>query len=222
VKFPENTLPAFQSAIDMGADFLEIDVWLTKDGESVVVHDPTYGRTTNVEEMFGENKEIGELTLAEAKTLWIDGGANTEKFKETLRVPALDEVLAMAKDKIKILFNIKSMDPKNLENIVAAVDRIGLRREDIVYDQVGFDEKKTSRLHFYGGKKLEGFPEGVEIAGPHYSVLDQEYVDQLHRMGYKVFTWTANKEKDLERIIGLGVDGVLTDDPGLMLKILGR
>lgn len=117
--FPENTMISFQSAVNMHADFIEMDLWMSKDSIPIIMHDETLGRTTNVEQVFGSNKKISELTEAEIKTLYIDGGYGfSDDYGDRLRVPTFEEVVRTFGNKIGLFLNIKDWRNEHIQKII--------------------------------------------------------------------------------------------------------
>lgn len=111
----ENTLPAFQAAIDAGADFFELDVRTTKDGKLVLMHDGTVNRTTN-----GKG-EVANLTFDEIRALEVKGGG---------QVPTFDEALSLAQGKIGVYVDCKSISPRDL---VDALNRHNMLDRSVIY-----------------------------------------------------------------------------------------
>ena len=109
---PENSLPAIQGAIDLGIDYVELDIRTTADGQLVIMHDPTVNRTTS-----GKG-EVKKMTLAEIKKL--DLGVTFPGQFPDLRVPTFDEVLELCKGKIGIYVDTKDATPQDL---IAAIER---------------------------------------------------------------------------------------------------
>jgi glycerophosphoryl diester phosphodiesterase len=119
---PENTLPAYGAAIDLGCDYLEVDVRTTADGALVAMHDDTVDDRTN-----GRGR-VEDMTLAEIRKL--DAGVKFhERFRGT-RVPVFDEVLALARNRIEVYVDAKRVTAPDL---VAALRRHGLERHSVVY-----------------------------------------------------------------------------------------
>jgi glycerophosphoryl diester phosphodiesterase len=119
---PENTLPAYQAAIDAGADFIETDVRTTADGKLAIQHDATMNRCTN-----GQGA-VRQMKLAQIRAL--DAGIKMgEQFRGT-KVPTFDEVLALARDKIGVYVDAKDISAADL---VAALDRHGMENHVVVY-----------------------------------------------------------------------------------------
>jgi glycerophosphoryl diester phosphodiesterase len=204
---PENTIAAFEYAIGVGVDAIELDVVVSKDDVVVVSHDPYLKSGTF----------IRTLTAAESG------------------LPTLDEVFGLAKLG-NFLFNIEAKvserTPRNFAELV--LDRIG---EHAVKSRVIFQSFDFGILHRMSrlapGIARAALWEGaarsfVEIAkdaatgivAPEYSLVTEEEVRAAHDAGLQVITWTANTEENWKRLIAAGVDGIITDDPARLIEYL--
>jgi glycerophosphoryl diester phosphodiesterase len=124
---PENTLPAFQAAIDAGADFFELDVRTTSDGRLVLMHDRTVDRTTN------GGGAVRELTFDQIRAL--DAGAKFSPRFAGTKVPSFEEALALAHGKIGVYVDSKDIAPADL---VAALTKADMLNQVVVYGGAGF------------------------------------------------------------------------------------
>ncbi|MBQ4157889.1 MAG: glycerophosphodiester phosphodiesterase [Clostridia bacterium] len=223
---PENTLPAFQMAIDMGADGIECDIHLTKDGQFVVCHDPTIDRTST-----GKGS-IVDLTLEEIKSY--DFGVKfDEKYKGTT-APTLGEMLDVVKNMNPINIEIKKfgggrddaevldqlyelLKEKNvIENtIVSSFDapllKLFKQRHGDIYTCLLYTEK-LGAAEF--ARKL-----GCSAIHPHLKKLKKVTVNSAHARGIKVNSWTINEESDIRKMIEIGCDGVITNYPDRAVAI---
>jgi glycerophosphoryl diester phosphodiesterase len=206
---PENTIAAFEYAIGVGVDAIEMDVVVSRDDVVVVSHDPYLKSGTFIRELTA--KESG--------------------------LPTLDEVFLLA-GRGNFLFNIEAKvsahTPSNFAELV--LDRIG---EHGVKSRVIFQSFDFAILHrmnrFAPGIMLAALWEGearsfVEIAdeagtaivAPQYTLVTPDEVRAAHEAGFRVIPWTANTVEDWTRLIEAGVDGIITDDPAAMIAHLGR
>jgi len=213
---PENTLKAFQKAIELHADYVEFDAHLTKDGEIVVIHDDdTYSLT-------GTHSLIKDNTLEQIKKL--DAG-------EGEQIPTLQELVAIAKGKIGLQLEIKST------GLLVTMVQI-LRKENLIQNSIVscfmFDElvklKKIEpkikigfllpaelvRSQSIKRKIIKCEREGFFAIHPHFSTVDKEIVDFAHANGLKIYVWTVNDRSIMKDLIQLGVDGIITDDISLL------
>ncbi|HEY8394531.1 MAG TPA: glycerophosphodiester phosphodiesterase family protein [Thermaerobacter sp.] len=237
---PENTLEAFRHAVALGADWLELDVHLTADGEVAVIHDETVDRTT------GGTGSVHEMTLAELKALdagyhWTPDGGRTFPYRgRGLRIPTLDEVLA-AFPETPVLIELKDDDPALAQ---AVADRIRLHGaagrvmvasfHDRTLDRfrslapgvaTSLAHDETLRFVILQRLGLTAFhqPQGVALQVPEYSgrlkVFSGGLVRLAHDRGLAVHVWTVNDPRKMEQLMVAGVDGILTDYPDRALAV---
>jgi glycerophosphoryl diester phosphodiesterase len=241
---PENTLPAFEYAIKVGADVLELDLAVTKDNVLVVSHDPIINTAICSGEHAG--KVIRTLTLAQVKEVDCGAKANPEYSEQKAvpgtRIPTLDEVLSLGRRHPKVWFNIETkLSAKHPEQtpppdeyarlILDAVRKHKL--EDRVYVQ-SFDfrtlhamrklEPKIPLAALYIGPARDlvdiAREAGTNIVAPHYSLITKEQVGKAHQAGLKVVPWTANTPEVWKKLVDAGVDAIITDDPAKLISFL--
>ncbi|MBI4910256.1 MAG: glycerophosphodiester phosphodiesterase [Acidobacteria bacterium] len=242
---PENTIPSFQEAIRGGADFIELDVAVTSDNIPVISHDPVI----NLELCHGPGgkRPIHELTLLEVKQY--DCGSRTLKSfpRQTpapgARIPTLDEVLDLAKTSgIRFNIEIKSspdwpvnytLPPGGLARLVVdAVRRHKLERR-VVVQSFDFRVVKAVRAiapaltvaALYGLRGERGFADiaretGAQIVTPAFRLVTAEKLQEAHAAGVQVIPWTVDNREDWDRLIAMGVDGIITNDPGALVAHL--
>jgi glycerophosphoryl diester phosphodiesterase len=228
-KAPENTLAAFRTAIEAGCDMIELDVHLTRDGEVVVIHDDTLERTTS-----GRGTVAGK-TLAELRGL--DAGAWFDSRFSGERIPALAEVLALARGRIRINIELKRGKnfPYTMEELAdrtlsvvetagmvdrvlfssfapAAVDRIRVRNPLLSVALIV--EKPWRKPEEAGGGKI--YP----VLNCRTTVLNGENIRRAHARGIRVHVWTVNTEQEMARFISLGVDGIITNHPDRLIALM--
>lgn len=223
---PENTLPAFELAERLGADGIELDVQLTADGQVVVIHDETVDRTTN------GTGAVAERTLAELHRL--DASSGMGAYAGT-QIPTLDEVFAAFAPGM-MTFNVEL---KNLIDFYPGMERAVL---DVIAAHGLAERVLISSFNHYSLKTVQQidraarvgllFAEGLylpwEYAAefgavaihPHWSFLRVPgVVEYAHAAGIAVNPWTVNTEADLARVIGAGVDAVITNHPDLAVRV---
>lgn len=231
-KYPENTMAAFRAAHNSGADMLEIDITLSKDGVPVVIHDTRLNRTTN-----GKGR-VSAFTLSELKKL--DAGSwFSEKFKGE-QIPTLEEVLAFAKDTIALNIEIKpeavgkhykgGIEEKTL-NLVKAFGMEGY----VLFSSFNYyaiqhvnelDANIATALLYekkYAQGKLPSEQVSACKAGAFncdYRELTKKWMDDLKSHHIPVFIYTVNDEIKLKKYMDWGVDGVFTDNPALVLDYI--
>jgi glycerophosphoryl diester phosphodiesterase len=229
-QFPENTLLAFQKALDIGIDWMEFDLQITSDGHLVVMHDKTVDRTTNGSGL------VSDLTLSQVLTL--DAGAHLGAQFAGEGVPTFEAVLDLLAGKAKMAVELKF---EGLEPIAQVLDILENRN---LMDQVSissFDLNKLPEvkrlcsacsttalvkpgkdLSIHWVKEVQKY--GADVFGPLHADTTQEMVDMAHDEGLVVRCWGLGKDQGpaLERMIDLGVDGMTTDCPDVLQGILKR
>lgn len=212
---PENTLAAFRAAIEAGADAIEFDVRLTRDGHPVIMHDASVDRTTD------GHGAVASLTLAQIRAL----SAN-RRFAPRFageRVPTLDEVLALARGRVMALAELKDPDVERLPGILAeALARHEMTERTLV---ISFHVASLRRFRKIapdipvGRLALPYDPPGrralavrADAALGFFGALDRRVVRSAQAAGLEVYSWTVNDPAALRRVAGLGVDGIISDD----------
>jgi glycerophosphoryl diester phosphodiesterase len=243
-RMPENTLPAFQHAIDVGADVLELDLAVTKDNVLVVSHDPELHAPICTGPR--EKAVIRELTLAEVKQ-WDCGAMQNPRYpkQQTVpgtRMPTLDEVLALGA-KTNVEFNIETKIFRNRPEVTPAPEEFArllveaIRRHRLEQRAIiqSFDYRTLVAARKLAPEiRLSALKEGTyrpyselakeaanaEIVSPLYPLVTKERVEEAHRAGLQVVPWTANEPKDWDRLVAAGVDAIITDDPAALIAHL--
>lgn len=224
---PMNTLASFELALEQGADGIELDVRLTRDGAMVILHDDRVDATTN-----GEGR-VGDLTLTEIQAL--DAGAwFGEAFRGT-RIPTLDEVFEAVGKRTRINVEIKaeSIRGEGIETqVAAAIRRHGLERSTIISSfnpitlrrfRVVMPEVPIGYLY---DKETPPFVPHLmiglahEAKNPHHSMIDAAYMAWAKQGGYRVNTWTVNDPARAVELRDLGVDCIITDTPDKIIAAL--
>lgn len=220
---PENTLPAVRAAIAAGFAYVEVDVALTVDGAAVLMHDATVDRTTNG---FGR---LSRLPLAEVRALDA-GGWFGPAFAGT-PVPLVEEFLdLLAASPTRALIELKGVwTPVAVGRLVAEIDARGLERRVAAasFDArtlalVARESDVISRLAI-----LRALPADVVDAARSLGVRGvlvkgsaviarPEIVDELHAAGIRVVVYTFNEHREWRDAIDIGVDGIVTDRPGML------
>jgi glycerophosphoryl diester phosphodiesterase len=242
---PENTLAAFDLSARLGADAFETDVHLTRDGAVVVFHDDETSRLT------GEPGTIEERTLAEVRRLDAgfsftpDGGRSHPWRGRGLAPPTLGELLARH-PAMRVNVEAKRDDPALAEALVravrdaGAVDRVcvgsqhdaaGERLRALLPEACHFLPETAAACHVMAARVpgATGCPEGWDVAdlpyrmeGTDLVVVDPATVAYFHARGVAVFAWTVDDERDMRDLLAAGVDGIMTDRPDLLARVLGR
>lgn len=242
-RFPENTIPAFQYAIRVGVDVLELDMAVTKDNVIVVSHDPILEAPVCT----GPRKSavIHELTLDEVKQ-WDCGAVRNPNFPEQqpmpgTRVPTLDEVFALA-SKSNVSFNIETKifvdkpaytpAPREFAQLVLRkVREYHLERRVILQS---FDFRTLRAMKELAPEiRLSALTEaderdftviakeaGASIVSPHYHLVTPAKTASARAAGLEIVPWTANTPAEWERLADAGVNAIISDDPEKLIAWL--
>jgi len=225
---PENTLSAFKTALELGADGFELDVQLTSDGHVVVFHDKAVDRTTN-----GHGK-TSKLQFAELREL--DAGSSfSEEFRGE-KIPTLDEVFETFGKRAIINVELKNFSTPfdNLAEKVCEVVRRHTMQKNVLFSSfLPWNLWKAARIlpevpcglitaKGWRGVLVRSF---VFYFGNYYALhpfLDSvtpQQVHRVHRLKRKINVWVVNREDDIQRLHNWGVDGFLTDEPEMAFRI---
>lgn len=223
---PMNTLPAFELALAQGADGVELDTHLTKDGALIVLHDFTVDHTTD------GHGYAREMTLTEIKQL--DAGQKFGDLFRGTRIPTLDEVFGCVGGKLLINVEIKSesQDTDGVEQAVADCIRQHALQSSIIVSS--FNPYALQRFRqilpevpigYLYAPNWTFWPEVMdtiphEARHPHFSVIDSAYMKAAREQGWRVNTWTVNDPLEAQRLRDLGVDAIITDYPARMIEAL--
>lgn len=223
---PENTLLAFQEAIAVHSDGIELDVHLSKDGEVVVIHDETVTRTTN-----GKGY-VKDLTLIQLKEL--DAGSWFDKAYHDCKIPTLQEVLDLLKKTgFKGVLNIELKTdvfqyPKIEEKVLALTEPY-LSDFPIIYSSFHYDTlKKIKVLHKEAdiallfskkGKNIFNLGEDILVGGwhPKFSILRSLPPFETTHIPLRV--WTVNRKVEMQLCLRKNIDSIITDFPERALQM---
>lgn len=233
---PQNTIEAFKKAIFFKADGFETDVHLTSDGVPVICHNYTIDKTSN-----GKG-EIASNTLEYLKRF--DFGSYFHHSYKGTEIPTLEEFLTLSeKANLKVL-NIEIKSPKSKDYVIAdkiieAVKAHGLFDKllissfdpDLLVYIKDYDENCKTGFLYSPDKPITykrvlknpvGFAKSIDADAlhPHQIFVSQELVDEAHENGIMVNPWTVNKEKDIIKLVKMGVDGVITDVPNIAKRLI--
>jgi len=220
-KAPENTLASFQQAIEDGADWIELDVQETADGQVVVMHDSDFMKLSN------NPIKIWDATSDDLKQIDI-GTWYSPDFADQ-RVPTLAQVLALCKDKIGVNIELKyyGHDQMLEQRVADIVDQQGMNDQVMAMSlkRPGVEKMKAIRPEWKVGllmsvaagnlSKLE-----ADFLAVNASFADVLLIDHAHENGKQVFVWTVNDAATMSTMMSRGVDGILTDKPELARSVL--
>lgn len=226
---PENTIAAYDKAVQMGADYFEIDVQVSKDGKLVLIHDNTVNRTTNGKGF------VGTKTLAELKQL--DAGSWFNPSFQNEKIPTFEEVLDRYKgNKIGILIELKSPElypgveekvakalkdrnldkPSNNKIIIQSFNHLSVQKSKRLLPNIPHGVLLYSKTPMSDDLSLKRFSQYADYYNPSKSSITKELVDKVHRYGMKVEPYTVRKSEEVDPLLQAGVDGIITDYPDFM------
>jgi glycerophosphoryl diester phosphodiesterase len=218
---PENTMPAFEEAIRVGADFIEVDVQTTADGHLVIMHDATLDRTTN-----GHGR-VDAMTLAQVQSL--DAGAKKSAGYAATKVPAFDQVLDLARGKIGVYVDVKNAAAADL---VAHIERHQMSEHVVIYCRPELCGQIAA-----ANAKLKVMPEAQSVAHAgeligmlHPAVLafdardfTGEVIAAAKRGRAEIYVdrmGATDNPEGWQAAIDAGADGIQTDRPGPLVEYL--
>jgi glycerophosphoryl diester phosphodiesterase len=222
---PENTMAAFQRAVELGASFIETDLHLTRDARFVAIHDATLERTTN------GRGTVHEASLAELREL--DAGHWFDRQYMGQRIPTLEEILNFSRQHDVVFYlEIKFDSAWGMhQSLVAAIQSaqntartiiisfdpsmlVAMRRVDpSIMTGLSFDESKTDVAK-------AAVEVGARQICPRSTMVTPELVSAAHAADLHVATWTVNKAEEMRDMIAVGVDGIMTDFPDRLRAVL--
>ncbi|HHX43131.1 MAG TPA: glycerophosphodiester phosphodiesterase [Chloroflexi bacterium] len=228
---PENTMAAFQAAIDEGADGIELDVTRCASGEIVVIHDDTVDRTTD------GSGAVADLELDALRAL--DAGSWFAPSFAGERIPLLAEVLDAYGASLRINIEIKGRElcDGGVEKEIAAMVRERRLQESVLISsfnpcalkrmQAAAPELQRGLLFVAPSTMFRAWSwagHWVEAHALHPSAagLDAAWVARAREGGYRVNAWTVNDPEEMLRVVASGVDGVITNYPGRLRALLQR
>ncbi|PCK22328.1 glycerophosphodiester phosphodiesterase [Bacillus pumilus] len=223
---PENTIAAFDLAVQQGADYIELDIQLTMDQHVAVIHDDTVDRTTD------GSGPVRNYTLDQLKKL--DAGSWFDERYAKERIPTLQEILERYSQRIGILIEIKH--PKRQIGIEKAVvdiiNRFSYSRHIMVQS---FDDTALQRIKADAPslrtafimkpsalkltkRKLAVYSSFADCLNMKKTMINRWWIDRIHSFGMDVFIWTVKDQKTANRIKKYPIDGVVTDHPPFFQK----
>jgi glycerophosphoryl diester phosphodiesterase len=242
--WPSNTMFALERAVALGVDVLEMDLHVTADGALVLIHDETVDRTTDGMGV------VEQMTLAEVKALdaghyWTDDDGQTFPFRgQGITIATLEEVFqafpAMPMNiEIKLVENVPVVEPfcqmirqygMQDKVLVASFHQDALDQFRATCPEVSTSTTQNEVINFFArhfvGLAASYSPVAQAVQVPEYRsgihILTPRFIKDAHSRGMDVHVWTVNDAEDMQRMIDLGVDGIITDRPDILLELLGR
>ncbi|MEH7275018.1 glycerophosphodiester phosphodiesterase [Neobacillus vireti] len=239
-------MTAFENAVNLGVDVLETDIHITKDGHLVAIHDPTVDRTTNGKGAVSD-LTLAEIQGLDGGYHFTDLEGNYSFRGKGVYIPTVDEMF-QAFGKMKIEIEIKDDNPPERINEIASklwslIEIYQMKDKMIIaaFDQdilTTFDKYAKGRVALSAGRqevksfvifhkfflrnlyvpKVDAFQLPVEDSG--FDLTDKRLINGAHRLGMNIHYWTIDDPKTMEELIDTGADGILTNRPDLLLKLL--
>lgn len=221
---PENTLPAFQMAIDQGCEWAELDVQMTRDGVVMVTHDTSLRRCT------GRNENIYDLTYNEVRKL--DAGRWFGQKYTGAKVPTLEEVLDLCKGKIQLNIEIKpnAATPELEAETIRIIREKGFAQDCTITSQ-SYEtlckvkelapEIRTGYILALGVGSYYDLP-AADFFSVQSTFITSGMVQQIHKRSKTISAWTVNREEDASELLSIGVDDLITDKPDMIQQLLSE
>src|SRR5688572_25954308 len=220
---PENTLAAFDLALEMEARHIELDVDLTRDGHIVVIHDHTVDRTTN------GSGPVPSHTLATLRSL--DAGAWFGAQFAGERIPTFDEVLARYKGRAHLHVEIKGRSPFLSRETADAIRKHGMERQVTItsFQKVRLEEMRAYAPEFPTGWLVREFSNlmiaearalGINQLCPRAPAVTPALVRQLHAEGFVARAWGVSTEALMQQVVEAGADGMTVNFPDRLIAYL--
>lgn len=238
-EWPENTIPAFVAGIDQGADMIEIDVHLSADDELIVIHDTTLERTTNARTVYPGRADLRVAGMTAAEISALDAGSWKADRFAGIGVPRLGEVLDLVHvNRTGLLLEVKH--PADYPGIAEALAASLTQRRDYLDRALaagllvvqsgdwGFirefhelaPEIPVGLLGRPCPDELLEFADWVDQINPEYRAADPDFLGRVHALGMSSLVWTVDGTSNMEAVIDLGVDGIITNTPGELVQVV--
>ncbi|MDR7077072.1 glycerophosphoryl diester phosphodiesterase [Neobacillus niacini] len=243
---PSNTMTAFENAAKLGVDVLETDIHITKDGHLVAIHDPTVDRTTNGKGAVAD-LTLAEIQELDAGYHFKDLEGKYSYRGKGVYIPTVDEMF-QAFGNMKIEIEIKDDNPpERIDEISSSlwnlIEKYQMEDKILIaaFDQdilTTFEKYAKGRVAISAGRqevksfvvfhkfflrnlyvpKVDAFQLPVEDSG--FDLTDKRLINGAHRLGMEIHYWTIDDPRTMEQLIDAGADGILTNRPDLLLKLL--
>ena len=224
LRAPENTMAAILAAVEDHADYVEIDVQLTADDYVVLGHDATLKRVAGV------NRSISSMTLDQLKEIDVGSWFSTD-FREE-QVPTLEEVMEYSKGRINLNIEIKSVGKDSVlpDKVVELIRSHGMQEQCVVTStSLNYLRKVKSlmpelRTGYIISAAYGDFysDEAVDFISIRSGFVSESLVTTLHEQGCGIHVWTVNSKSEMERMLVLGVDNIITDKPAEVRSVIYR
>ena len=228
---PENTMAAFRKAVELGAGFIETDLQLSRDARLVALHDDTLERTTSGRGPVS-SRSLEELRKLDAGSWFRPSGHESPPFAGE-RIPTIEEILTFGREReIGLHLEIKPTGPSGVEHaIVGALHACNEVARSVI---LSFSPSVLARVRKLEPLAMTGFLFSDRVPSPVATAVDagarqllprtdrvtRELVTEAHAHDLKVVAWTADAPDEMQKLIGAGVDGIITNYPDRLLELL--
>jgi glycerophosphoryl diester phosphodiesterase len=238
---PENTLSAFRRALQLGADALETDAWLTRDGQVVISHDGSGQRMTGVDKRVC-SCDLTEVRSWDAGFGFVDGQGRRPFAGQGIQIPTLEELLGELPG-ASLNVDLKDGSLAMIDAVLSVVRRAGAEDRVLLASfssrtlrrlrrrgwrgPTGMGQASVAWLAFAPMRLLRLFPPGgtraqLPVKVPGMRLATETFIARCHAAGLAVDFWTINDPCEALRIAAMGADGIMTDDPATMAPALGK
>ena len=241
---PENTLPAFEHGLSFGADALELDIQQTRDGELVVIHDPTLERTTSGSGLV-VSYALDELRRFDAGyTFTSDGGVTFPYRGQGITIPTLREVFERFPD-VRINIDLKESTPDREDRLWALIQQFAAeericagcfehaalaRFRRLTEGRVATSASPREVRNFvlaaaaHTTSWLRPAYDALQVPDTYGAIriISRTTVEAAHRLGIEAHVWTVDTRAHMEALLALGVDGLMTDRPDILAEALAE
>lgn len=238
-QYPENTIPAFAAGIEQGADMIEIDVHMNRDGDLIVIHDDTLERTTNARTLHPERADFSVSGMTTAEIAALDAGSWKGSSFAGITVPHLGEVLELVHTTrtglllevkrpaqypgiAEVLVQFLRSVPDYLDRALAA-GMLVVQSGDWAFIREFHALAPEIPVGVLGRPcpdELRDFATWVDQVNPQYIAADSTFLGQIHELGMSSLVWTVDSVEEMEKVIDLGADGIITNRPDRLVEVV--
>ncbi len=221
---PENTLIAFRKAIEIGADYIELDVHKTRDGKIVVIHDASIDRTSTT----GKKGIVNAMTLEELNAIYVGHPKKYGTTYQDQKIPTLKEVLELAKGKIKVCVEIKVHDIE--AEVLDIIADLEMEDEIVIFSfyysvltlirelnntiPILYLKSEISSETITLAKGINAMAIGVGSR----TRITKKLLKKAHDNDLELWQWTINEDEKIQRLIDLNIDGIITNYPNIAVE----
>lgn len=204
---PENTIPSFELALEQGADGVELDVRKSGDGELIVVHGAVVGGMAVKSTPYADFKDLGDgYEIPRFEDVLKQFSQKTFldiELKESGYESEAIELIKQCTDLSKVMISGLHVEMLNKVHELHPDIRLGF-----IYNRTQDEESRHNSP--------------IDFVIPQFRLASRELIEEIHDEDLRVYAWTVNDESEMRRLLALGVDGIITDQPGRLAKVLGR